>query len=78
MDVKRPGGPIIGSALELIAQRLRSDGDNVARQSLPKRWVELLQHLNEEERRDAAGAKPPKARSGEPGVRIDDDPEASS
>jgi hypothetical protein len=68
MDVKRPGVPIIGSAVELIAKRLRSEGDNVTRQSLPKRWVELLQHLNEEERRE----------SEEPGVRMGDDSDASS
>jgi hypothetical protein len=78
MDVKRPAEPVIGSALELIAQRLRSEGNSVTQRPIPKRWVELLHHLNEEERRNSAGAKPPKARSEDPEARIGDDPESSS
>jgi len=55
MDSNRFGMPIIGSTLGLIAKRLRAEGDSVARQALPKRWVELLCQLNEEERRIRAG-----------------------
>jgi hypothetical protein len=82
MDVKRPAEPVIGSALELIAQRLRSEGNSVTQRPLPKRWVELLQHLNEVERRNSTGGKPAKvrtedARSEDPEARIGTDPEPS-
>jgi hypothetical protein len=78
MDVKRRAEPVIGIALELIAKRLRAEGDNVTQRALPKRWVELLQHLNDEERRNSTDAKPRKAHREEPEVRIGDDPETPS
>jgi hypothetical protein len=41
----------LGSALELIARRLRVDCDDVAREPLPERWVDLIKYLDEQERR---------------------------
>ena len=40
----------LDSALGLIAKRLRSESEEAAREPLPERWVELIQHLNEVER----------------------------
>jgi hypothetical protein len=37
--------------LELIARRLRADCDDVAREPLPERWVDLIKYLDEQERR---------------------------
>jgi hypothetical protein len=42
----------------LIGKRLREENKNVAAESLPKRWIDLIRHLDEEERkRDARGAE---------------------
>jgi hypothetical protein len=59
MDVKRPAVPVIGGTFGLIARKLRAEGDNITRQALPRRWVELLRQLNEEERRAKAGNEAP-------------------
>jgi hypothetical protein len=37
--------------LELIARRLRVDCEDVAREPLPERWVDLIKYLDEQERR---------------------------
>jgi hypothetical protein len=39
------------SSLDLIAKRLRDDGRDVAREALPRRWVDLIHYLDEEERK---------------------------
>jgi hypothetical protein len=33
-----------------IAKRLREDSEHVAREPLPERWVDLIHHLDEQER----------------------------
>jgi hypothetical protein len=38
-----------GSSLHLIAKRLRDDGEDVAHEPLPRRWVDLIHYLDEEE-----------------------------
>ena len=45
-------------AFELIAKRLRGSGDaeDITQEPLPDRWVELIHHLNEQERRRLKGA----------------------
>jgi hypothetical protein len=46
-------------AIDLIGERLRADGATIAREELPRRWIELIQYLNERERqRDKAQARP--------------------
>ena len=40
------------SSLEHIAKRLRDDHENVTREALPKRWVDLIHCLNEHERQN--------------------------
>ena len=35
--------------VNLIGQRLRADGAPIAREELPRRWIELIQCLNERE-----------------------------
>jgi hypothetical protein len=42
------------SSLDLIAKRLRDDGDNVTREALPTRWVDLILYLDEQERKTCA------------------------
>jgi hypothetical protein len=59
MDIKRPAARAIPGALGLIAKRLRAEGGSVTREALPKRWIELLQQLDLEERRTKAGKDTP-------------------
>jgi hypothetical protein len=41
-----------------IAKRLRDENKTVAAEPLPKRWMDLIRYLDEEERkRDAHGAE---------------------
>jgi hypothetical protein len=48
----RRSNSIYDRSLEHIAQRLRDDHDNVTREALPKRWVDLIHCLNEQERKN--------------------------
>ena len=41
--------------LGLIAKRLREDSEQVTQEPLPTRWVDLILHLDEQERRSCAG-----------------------
>jgi hypothetical protein len=42
----------------LIGKRLRDENNNVGAERLPKRWLDLIRHLDEEERkRDAHEAE---------------------
>ena len=58
----QPSKDDLHSTLEFIAQKLRGDGENITRQKLPKRWVELIHYLDEQEQRskeqEAAKVKP--------------------
>ena len=42
----------------LIAKRFREDSEQVTREPLPTRWVDLILHLEEQERRTCAGSQP--------------------
>ena len=53
MGMIHPAKTGLGSALELIARRLRADSDDVAREPLPERWVDLIKYLDEQERRSS-------------------------
>ena len=44
--------------LGLIAKRLREDSEQVTHEPLPTRWVDLILHLDEQERRTCAGSQP--------------------
>jgi len=48
----------------LIAKRFREDSEQVTRAPLPKRWVDLILHLDEQERQTRAGSPA----AAEPGV----------
>jgi hypothetical protein len=39
--------------LRLIAKRLREDSATVTHEPLPKRWVDLIRYLNEQERQQS-------------------------
>jgi hypothetical protein len=41
--------------MNLIGERLRADGATITREELPRRWVDLLQYLNERERQRGEG-----------------------
>jgi hypothetical protein len=45
-------------SLHLIAKRLRDDSENLTREALPTRWLDLILYLNEQERRISEGSKP--------------------
>jgi hypothetical protein len=44
--------------LGLIAKRLREDSEQVTHEPLPTRWVDLILHLDELERKRCAGSQP--------------------
>jgi hypothetical protein len=50
MGVMRPAKTGLGSALQLIAKRLRTDGEGAAREPLPERWIDLIKYLDAQER----------------------------
>ena len=45
----------MGDRYELVAKQLRDEP--VWQEALPERWVDLLHHLNEQERRRVEGAE---------------------
>lgn len=51
MGAIHPAKTALGSTLELIAKRLRTASEDVAREPLPERWVDLIKFLDEQERR---------------------------
>ena len=44
---------IPGAFLELISKALRANYDEVAKEPLPERWVDLIRYLNEREHAEA-------------------------
>jgi len=50
MGAIHPAKTGLGSTLELIAKRLRADSEDVAREPLPERWLDLIKYLDEQER----------------------------
>ena len=51
--------------MSLIGERLRSEGATIAREELPRRWIELILHLNERERQREEREKAQALRQGE-------------
>jgi hypothetical protein len=43
---------------DAIVTRLRSDSEDITREPLPRRWVDLIHHLNEQERRPSERHQP--------------------
>ena len=58
MGVMRHSEVAYEKTLGLIAKRLREDGEQVTQDPLPTRWVDLILHLDEQERRTCAGLQP--------------------
>jgi len=58
MGVMRHSEVAYEKTLGLIAKRLREDGEQVTQDPLPTRWVDLILHLDEQERRSCAGPQP--------------------
>jgi hypothetical protein len=46
------------SLLERLSKALHLHYDEIANEALPRRWVDLIQHLDEEERRRSQGHQP--------------------
>jgi hypothetical protein len=44
--------------LGLVAKRFREDNEQLTQEPLPTRWVDLILHLDEQERRTSAGSQP--------------------
>jgi hypothetical protein len=42
------------SWMRLIGERLRSENEDLTRDDLPRRWVDLIHSLNEQERKHGA------------------------
>ena len=60
MGVTRLTDVGFGGLLHLVGKTLREEGEAVALEPLPERWVDLIHHLDEQERRRAnAQGKPP-------------------
>ena len=58
MGVKRHSEVAYEKTLGLITKTLREDSEQVTQDPLPKRWVDLILHLDEQERRTCAGSQP--------------------
>ena len=44
-----------------IGKGLRRRGEDITQEPLPRRWVDLIHHLDEQERRQAEGRDQPEA-----------------
>lgn len=51
--------------LGLIAERLRREDQAAPREQLPERWVDLIRHLNEEERKQSDAGEKTKPQQGD-------------
>ena len=58
MGVMRHSEVGYDKTLGLVAKRLREDSEQVTHEPLPTRWVDLILHLDEQERRTRAGSQP--------------------
>jgi hypothetical protein len=43
----------LDSSFDLIVKRLNDEGESVAHEVLPRRWVELIRYLDEQEAKQA-------------------------
>ena len=48
---------VYDKSLGVVAKMLREEAENVTRAPLPKRWVELILHLDEQERKNCERSK---------------------
>ena len=55
MGVMRHSEVAYEKTLGLLVKRLREDSEQVTQDPLPTRWVDLILHLDEQERRSCAG-----------------------
>ena len=58
MGVMRHSEVAYEKTLGLIAKRLREDSEQVTQDPLPRCWVDLILHLDEQERRSCTGPQP--------------------
>ena len=58
MGVMRHSEVGYDKTLGLVAKRLREDSEQVTQEPLRTRWVDLILHLDEQERRTCAGSQP--------------------
>ena len=58
MGVMRRSEVGYDKTLGLIAKRLREDSEQVTQEPLPTRWVDLIHHLDEQERGSCALLNP--------------------
>ena len=47
-----------GTILQRLGKTLHVQTDDITREPLPRRWVELIQHLNEQERKRSERSEP--------------------
>ena len=60
--------PVYDKSLGLVAKMLREEAENLTSAALPKRWVELILHLDEQERKNFERSKSTRDEHGAPGV----------
>ena len=66
MGVMRGSTLGLDRSFDLIADRLRAENAYVTHEALPARWVDLISHLNEQERMTRAAALNEVLRTEEP------------
>ncbi len=57
MGVPQTGSPSPETVLGRIAKVLRAQSEHVTHEELPKRWIDLLLHLDEQERRQVRASQ---------------------
>ena len=67
---------VYDKSLGLVAKMLREEGESVTSAPLPKRWVELIHHLDEQERKNFERSKSTCDEHGAPGVSSDEPTDA--
>ena len=62
---------IYDKSLGVVAKMLREEAENVTSAPLPKRWVELILHLDEQERKNFERSKSTRDEHGAAGISSD-------
>src|SRR4051794_11426389 len=67
---------VYDKSLGVVVKMLREEGESVTSAPLPKRWVELILHLDEQERKNSERSKSTRDEHGAPGVSSDEPTDA--
>ena len=67
---------VYDKSLGVVVKMLREEGESVSSAPLPKRWVELIRHLDEQERQNFERSKSTRDGHGAPGVSSDEPTDA--